>query len=108
MPAFLLALFSSAGGYFASLAAFQVTEITKRLAMIAIAVSIILALTVAMWAGINALLSGIAVAMPAGITTAAGWIMPGNIAECSSVILTAKVARFAYDMKVSMTKLRAA
>ncbi len=66
-----------------------------------------LTLTTALWVALSALVNQIAVAVPADISIAAGWIMPGNIAECTAAIIAAKVVRFTYDLKVSATRLRA-
>jgi hypothetical protein len=107
MPLFLLALIKWLAGAIASLAAFFVTFIGKKLAMVAAAITVMIGLTTAVWLALQGVVNGVSASMPAGITTAAGWIIPGNLPECAAAIISAKVIRFAYDFKMTTTKMRA-
>lgn len=93
-------LASFIGGLLSTLIDWLAKYFTKRLAVTVAIVAAFTSLTAAMWAGLQALVSGIVVAMPSEIGTVASWIAPGNLTECLAAVATAKFLRFVYDAKV--------
>ena len=99
-------LASFIGTAFTAMVAFFAAYITKKVAMAAAAIIMIVAVTTALWAVLAALVAGISVAMPTEINLAMSWIVPGNIKECLSAYMTARLARFVYDIKTQGIQMR--
>jgi len=106
MPAFLLALFGGIGSLFASLASLFALYVTKKIAVGLAAIAMILALTAAFWAALQGLIGGISASVPAELSIAASWVIPGNASACFSAYIAANVLRFAYDMKTRGVQMR--
>jgi len=97
-------------GVLGSLAAGAITFIaqllTKRLALVTVAVGIIATVTAGFYAAIQALISGIAVSVPAEITQYAGIVCPDNAPGCAAAVISAHFLRWAYDWHVKIVTLK--
>jgi hypothetical protein len=94
------------GGFFTTIFQFFAQYLTKRLAVVAAAVTAIATLTTAMFASLSALTSSIAVALPDSIVIGAGLIVPDNAIPSISVVLSAHMIRYVYDWNVKIIQLR--
>lgn len=94
------------GGLFASVLGFFTKYLTKRLAIVAAAVTAIVGLTTAFFAAISTLLGGLTAAIPADVVMLLGHIMPANVTACISALLSAQVLRYAYEWNVKVVQLR--
>lgn len=96
------ALFSLITG----LVAFLVGYLTKRFLIVAAAVVVIIALTAAMWAGLESLVSGITSSMPSAIQAGVNMMMPSNLTACIAIIIAAKLLKYAYDWNVRVVQMK--
>jgi len=90
---------------FGSIASFFGLQMAKKTLFAAAAIAAGLVLTLAMFAFIKGLLSGIVYAFPSGV---GGWfaaIIPSNAAVCIGAVLAAKMARFIYDYNMENLKI---
>jgi len=94
------------GSLFASTVSFLALYITKRVAIVLVAIAAIIAMTASFIAAIEALLVGIAVATPAEISIAASWFIPSNATTCLSIILSAYLARWVYEWQIKIIQLK--
>jgi hypothetical protein len=72
----------------------------KRVAVTAAVIAAFTVATGVMWAALEALTTGLAMALPGPLVAAAGWLNPSNVEECFAAIYTADFIRFVYDTKV--------
>ncbi len=107
---FMAPLFAGLAAYtgtaFTALVGFLAVYITKKVAVTLAALAMVITITTALWAALAALAGGIAVSLPSEVNLAMGWIVPANIKECLSVYMTARLARFVYDVKMQGIKMR--
>lgn len=90
--------------FLASIAGFFATWLTKKAALAAAAVSVFSGLFVTFALVITGLVASLSATLPAW---AAGGVMflPDNLAVCISALISAKLARLAYDYHVTMLKV---
>ncbi len=102
----MAALAAWIGNLVASLASVFGVFLTKRVAIITAALAVITTITTAMWAGMEALVTSIAVAVPESVAIGASWLVPTNIEECFAAIVSGHVARFLYDLEMNAIMTR--
>ncbi len=106
MPALFLGLGTLIANTLAAVMGFFALYMTKRVASILAAVAMTIIVTLALWAALAALASGLSAAVPDTVSIAAGWILPNNIDECFAVYMSARLIRFAYDIKMRGIQMR--
>lgn len=94
------------GGLFTSLFTWLAAVITKRFAVVAAALIVLAAITVAFFAGLQALISGLGVVVPQFLLDAAGHALPSNTDLCVTAGMTARLARYAYDWNVRIIQYK--
>ena len=98
MPAFL-------SGIFGSVVAWLGQWFTKKVAMAMAASATFIALTLAMWAALKAIVAGLSFAVPGVVSTYFAMAIPENFSACVSALLAARMARTIYDWHVENLKL---
>lgn len=98
MPAFLANL---VGG----LAAWLGQWFTKKAALAMAASAAFIALTVAMWAGLKALIVGVEMTLPVALQGGIAQVIPANLPMALSIIVSAKIARTVYEWHVENLKI---
>ncbi len=91
---------------FAGLVVWFAQFFTKRLAVIAAAVAFMAGLTTAMFVAIQSLVGALTLAVPAVVVQGAGFVLPSNLSLCISLIVTARMLRYAYDWNVKFVQLK--
>lgn len=99
----LAGVLSSAFGVIVS---FFAAYITKRLAIVAAGIVLITAATGVFWAAMQALIAGLMLTFPVEYTMGAALFAPSNLDESVSILVTAKLLRYAYDWKVRLMKYK--
>lgn len=94
------------GGLFTTLFAFFAQYLTKKLAVVAVAITLIVGLTTAFIAALTALTSAIQFAAPPWYTLAVQLVVPDNAFFCVSTIFTAHLLRYAYDWNVKIIQYK--
>lgn len=94
------------GGVFSSIFTWFAQFLTKRLAIVAAAVAVLISITSIFMALVYALAQGLSVALPADIATAAYLVIPSNTPSCISAYLTAVVAKWAYSWNVRVIQYK--
>jgi len=97
-------LATAIGTFFSTTIAFIATYVTRRIAVIAAVITVIISLTVAFIAAIEGLISTIQYASPD--MTGVFAIVPGNFSTCVSVIVTAKILKWAYGWNVALAQMK--
>ena len=92
-------IFTSVFSYFAKF-------VTKKFAVVAAAIVLISASTITFISLITGLASGLAVVSPPWLSTAASLVVPDNTAACISVIMTGRIARWAYEWNVRVIQYK--
>lgn len=92
-------LFSAVFGYFTSF-------LTKRFAVVAAAVAVIVGITTAFFAAIQGLVSGLSIVAPEELSLAAGLVVPTNATACATAYMTALVVRWAYQWNVKIVQYK--
>jgi hypothetical protein len=90
------------GAFFQVLVNFFIKYFSKRVALGAAAVVIFLGFTAAFIAALQAIITSIAVAMPASLVIAMSWFIPANAMPCLAAYFAALTARFVYDLKTKV------
>lgn len=70
--------------------------LAKKLALVAVGVAVATTLTAAFVAGLSAAASGLSGSMPSELFAHAGLLLPGNIGACVAVLVSARLAAWAY------------
>jgi ABC-type spermidine/putrescine transport system permease subunit II len=70
-----------------------------RLAWVAFAITLIATL----YATVNGILAGLAVAMPSWATVPASWVVPSNLDECITAYFGAHVAVYVFEWKLRIS-----
>ena len=94
------------GGLFTSVFAWAANFLTKRFAVTAAIIAVIVTVTTAFFAGISAIVSGVASVAPAELTVAAGLVIPSNATLCISSYMAALVLRWAYQWNVRVIQYK--
>lgn len=92
------------GGIVATIFGQFATSMSKRAVFATAALAVSAALLLALANGIKALLVGISYSFPAWAATGA-MFLPSNLSICISAIVTAKLARVAYDYGMANLKI---
>lgn len=94
---------------FSGIAAFFAQWLTKKIAFVAAALTAFAALLFSFLAIISALWASLSAAFPANSYVLMGFwmVVPANFAPCLAALITAKLARAAYDYNVGALKLAA-
>lgn len=80
--------------------------LTKRLAFTAAAIVLIAGLTAGLFAGLEALLSTISLVVPPEITQLSGVVLPSNLSQCMSVVITGYLLKYAYSWNVKIIQMK--
>ena len=99
-------LASVIGGLFSAVFAYFAQFLTKRLAIVAAVVSVLIAITTAFFAAINGIVSALSVAAPPSVAVAASLVVPSNATACASAYMAALVARWAYQWNVKVLQYK--
>lgn len=94
------------GGLFASLFGYFAKFLTKRLAVAAALISLIVAATTAFIALMKSLMASISAASPDFLGLAIQLVVPENAYACVSVMATARIARWAYEWNVKIIQYK--
>lgn len=94
------------GGLFGSLLSFLAKFFTKKVALVFAAILIFTSLTSALFLALKLLVASVAVVTPDFVITAASLVIPDNAILCITVIVNAKLLRFAYDWNVKIVQLK--
>lgn len=94
------------GGLFSSLFGFFVTYLTKRLAIIAASVTVIVAVTASLFIALEALTSSLTLILPTELTHGISLILPSNINLCLSLMISARMLRFSYDWSIKIIQYK--
>lgn len=91
---------------FTSLFVFFAKLLTKRLAIVLVAITMIVGLTAAFTAAIYGLVFTISSALPSFFTTAIMLVVPVNAYACAGVLTTAYLLRWAYIWNVKIIEYK--
>lgn len=94
------------GSIFLGLVAGVSKYVTKRFALIAVAITALITVTATFFAAINALLVSISYVAPQQLVDSFFLFMPSNAIPCISAILSAKLLRWVYDWNVRIIQLK--
>lgn len=94
------------GGLFQALFVALGSILTKRLAVVVAAVALIAGITAGFFSLIYGLFEIIAVAAPPMLSLAVQLVVPDNASACISAILTARLARWAYEWNVRIIQYK--
>ena len=94
------------GGLFSAVFSYLSAFLTKRFAIVAAAITVIVGITTAFFAAINALVTGLAIVAPAELSIAAGLVVPSNATACATAYITALIVRWAYQWNVKIVQFK--
>jgi hypothetical protein len=94
------------GGIFSSVFAYFANFLTKRLAITAAVVAVIVGVTTAFFAAIAAIVSGISAVAPEQVSAAVGLVVPSNATFCISAYMSALLLRWAYQWQVKIIQYK--
>lgn len=94
------------GSMFSALFSFFATYVTKRLALVAAAVVIIVSITGAFFAALQALIAGLVLQVPPEVSAMAALILPSNMDECVTICISAKMLRWVYDWNIRIIQYK--
>lgn len=93
-------------GLFSSLFTFFASFVTKRLAITAAAVVLITTLTAGLFAALEALVATLTLVMPTEVSQVGGLVTPSNLTTCISIMVSARLLRYAYDWNVKVIQYK--
>jgi hypothetical protein len=99
-------LASTLGAFFGGIVSWLGQYVTKRVAIIIAVIASLGALTVAFFATLAGLISGLSLIAPPGTTDLIGLVFPSNTGACISIVMTAYVSRWVYDWQVRVVQLK--
>ena len=85
------------GTLFSGTVAWFAQFITKKLAIVAAAITVMVGLTAALFVASTALVTSVYVTLPSSITAGISIVLPENIHACVGVLVTARILNWAYD-----------
>ena len=97
-------LATAIGSLFTSTLGFFAAFVTRRIAILTAVITVIISLTLAFIAAIEGLISGISYAAPD--LSGAFAILPVNFSSCLSVIVTAKILKWAYGWNIALAQMK--
>lgn len=98
MPAFLANLVGSFAGWLGQ-------WFSKKAALAIAASAAFIGLTVAMWAGMKALIVGVEMTLPTAIQSGVAQVIPANLPVALSIVVSAKIARVVYEWHIENLKI---
>lgn len=99
-------LASVLGSLFSGVVVWAAQFLTKRLAIVAAAVAVVIALTVTFFTALQALVTGLGLVLPAEVLQGAALLLPSNTDTCLTAMMTARTARYAYDWNIKIIQLK--
>lgn len=99
-------LASAIGGFFVAVVAYFAKFISKRVAVVLVALGLIATATLTFIGLIEGLMSGISVISPPWLTMAAGLVVPDNLSACVSILVSGRIARWAYEWNVKIIQMK--
>lgn len=94
------------GGIVTWLIGFFAQYLTRRLAIVAAAIAVVVTLTAAFFAGVHGVVSGLSSMSPPQFSVVLGFVMPSNAPACVSAILTTHTLRWAYEWNVKVVQMK--
>ena len=94
------------GGLFTSLFAYLAKFYTKKIAVAFAIITLLLTATTAFIALISGLMASVVAVSPPFLSVAIQLVVPDNAATCMSAILTARIARWAYEWNVRIIQYK--
>lgn len=79
---------------------------SKKFLIIASVLGVLATFVSAFYILIESMIEGIAFIAPAGLSQAASLVVPDNLAALTSIHITARIARFAYEWNVKVLQWR--
>lgn len=99
LAGYIGSLFSGIFGFFAS-------WMTKRIAIVAAAVTAVLAVTSAFIASAYTIIGGIAASVPSWLAISASWVVPYNFEACLGAYVAAYILKWGYDWNVRVIQFK--
>lgn len=90
------------GTAIAGFAAFLAGSMTKKVATVVAVGGTTIVLTATMWGAIAALVNSTVYALPPEVGIAIGWFIPTNTKACFAALISARLIRFAYDLRAKV------
>lgn len=94
------------GSGFMGLFAWFMTYMTKRLAFVAAAIVVLVALTTGLFVALESLTAGLVYILPNALSQGVGLFAPSNISVCVSIVISAHMLRYAYDWNVRILQMK--
>jgi len=94
------------GSGFMGVFAWFMTYLTKRIAFVAAAIVVLIALTSGLFLALEALTSGLVYVLPSSLTGSVGLFAPSNLSVCVSIVVSAHMLRYAYDWNVRILHMK--
>lgn len=95
----VIAAFSGLFGWF-------IQFFTRRFALVAAGIVLLATITAAFFVAIEALISGLSLSMPSIIVVGVSHLVPSNMSACLSILISARLLRYAYDWNVKIIQLK--
>lgn len=93
-------------GIVSSVFSYAAKFISKRVAVVLVAIGLIAASTTAFIALVNSLVSSLSVVVPPFLSLAVSLVVPDNTAACVSVLISARIARWVYEWNVRVIQYK--
>lgn len=100
------ALLTLLGGLFMSILTFIGTYLTKRFAVVSLAIGLIITLTSAFFVALSSAAASINFVAPPWYSLAVQLVVPDNATICISAMLSARLLRFAYEWNVKFIEMK--
>lgn len=94
------------GSFFTALFTWLAQYLTKRFAIVAAAVVVVISLTVALFSALQALVTGLGLVLPPEVLQGAALFLPSNTDTCITAMMTARTARYAYDWNIKIIQYK--
>ena len=94
------------GGLFSSVFSYLATFLTKRFALVAAGIVLIVGVTTAFFASLSSILLSITMVAPPWYSLAVQLVVPDNATFCISAMLSARLLRFAYEWNVKIIQYK--
>lgn len=94
------------GSLLTSIASFFAVFLTKRVALILAAVTVLVGITATMVGAMQALIAGVSYAAPPMLLTGWGWVVPDNFDDCVVAYISALTLRWGYDWQVRVVQMK--
>ena len=94
------------GSLFAGLVTWLGKYLTRRMALTAAVIVILFGMITTFWTAINLMIGGISLHTPQYLNQALSMVMPDNVPTLISILITARVARWAYEWNVKILQWR--